>query len=97
VERAITETPGELATQLSANARQMRLPLGERMHQTIEQLKQQIDAMGYEELLRRWRFAKAGDPCFQGEMGTYYQQVIARKRVEVGEAAHTAASKAIGW
>jgi hypothetical protein len=30
-------------------------------------------------------------------MGTYYQQVIARKRVEVGEAAHTAASKAIGW
>ncbi len=54
-----------------------------------------IDGASYEDLLRRWRFAPAGDPMFQGETGTYYQDVMARKRKEVGDAGAVAASKAI--
>lgn len=63
---------------------------------TSEQ-KQWIDAASYEQLLRRWRMAPAGDLMFQGDTGDYYAQVIAKKRAEAGVAAHVAASKAIGW
>lgn len=59
--------------------------------------KQWIDNAGYEELLRRWRFAPGGDPMFQGDTGDYYAQVMKRKRQEVGQEEHVRASKSIGW
>lgn len=63
----------------------------------LENIKKQIDSMNYEQLLKRWRFAPSGDPLFQGEVGEYYQEVMKRKREEVGNAAHVATSKRIGW
>jgi hypothetical protein len=60
-------------------------------------MKQWIDNASYEQLLSKWRNAPSGDPYFQGETGDYYAEVMKRKREEVGNAAHVAASKAIGW
>lgn len=57
-------------------------------------IKQWIDDASYEELLRKWRFALAGDPYFVGEMGVYYSNIMAQKRMNVD---HVAASKRIGW
>lgn len=63
---------------------------------TAEQ-KEWIDNASYEELLRKWRFAPAGDPFFRGEAGKYYTKKLAEKKQEVGQEAHVAASKSIGW
>lgn len=62
-----------------------------------EDQKKAIDAMDYVAMLRRWRTAPAGYPLFQGECGKYYAKVMKEKRIEAGGAAHTAASKRIGW
>lgn len=62
-----------------------------------EEIKAWIDNASYEDLLRKWRFTPTGSPFFQGEMGNYYQVVMARKRQAAGEAEHVRASKAIGW
>lgn len=61
------------------------------------EMREWIDNASYEELLRHWRFALGGDPFFRGEVGNYYADVMARKRVEVGDAEHVRASKSIGW
>ena len=62
-----------------------------------EQMKQWIDTASYEELFRKWRFAPSGDPFFQGEIGNYYAEVMAKMRDEVGQDEHVRISKAIGW
>ena len=62
-----------------------------------EKQKEWIDNASYEDLLRRWRFAPPRDTIFQGESGQYYTVKIEAKRIEVGNAAHVAASKKIGW
>ena len=62
---------------------------------TIEQMKQWVDSTEYEQLLSKWRFAPAGDPFFQGEMGDYYSKKMNEKREEVRPEAHTRASKSI--
>ena len=62
-----------------------------------QQMRDWIDSASYEALLSKWRFAPSGDPFFQGEIGKYYGDVMARKRSEVGDGAHVAASKSIGW
>lgn len=62
-----------------------------------QNMKDWIDNATYEELLRRWRNASAGDPFFQGETGKYYSEVMARKRGETPHAEQVAASKRIGW
>ena len=64
---------------------------------TIEEMKKWIDSASYEELLRKWRFAPAGSPWFQGEIGIYFDEVIRKKRKEIGDEEHTRISKAIGW
>jgi hypothetical protein len=64
---------------------------------TKEEMKHWIDKATYEDLLAKWRFARPGEPFFQGEIGDYYAKVMARKREEVGNEAHVRASKAIGW
>ena len=64
---------------------------------TTEEMKRQVEAMSYEELLRKWRFAPAGDPMFAGEAGQYYLETMNRKRQALEPGQHVAASKAIGW
>lgn len=59
--------------------------------------KETIDNMDYESMLSLWRNAPSGHPMFQGETGDYYSKVMAEKRSSVGNAAHVAASKSIGW
>lgn len=59
--------------------------------------KKWIDETSYEELLRKWRFAPSSDPLFHGEAGMYYQQVLDRKRKEIGVDEHVRISKLIGW
>lgn len=59
--------------------------------------KEWIDTATYEQLLRRWRNARVGDSIFQGDTGEYYSKIMAAKRDQVGQAAHVAASKSIGW
>lgn len=61
-----------------------------------DDMKKWIDSVSYEELLRKWRFAPVGDPFFQGEMGDYYKQKMKKRREQIGDAGHTAASKSIG-
>lgn len=63
-----------------------------------EKRKAHIDSLSYQQLLRRWRFARSGDPWFQGETGGYWGERMAKLRAEPGgQERHIAASKAIGW
>lgn len=60
------------------------------------EMKEWIDNATYEQLLGKWRFAPAGDTFFQGIVGAYYSEVMARKRSENPDE-HVRASKSIGW
>ncbi len=60
------------------------------------QEKAWIDGASYEELLRRWRYAPAGDPMFKGDTGVHYTAVMAEKRA-ADPAGHVRASKSVGW
>lgn len=62
---------------------------------TEELMKEWIDNASYEDLLRRWRNAPAGDPYFQGEMGGYYREVLAKRRSQESDSG-VGASKRIG-
>ena len=64
---------------------------------TDSKMREWIDNASYTQLLARWRFAPAGSPWFQGEIGKYYESTMAKKRREVGESGHVQASKEIGW
>lgn len=57
-------------------------------------VKARIDALDYEELLRRWRTAQMGDVMFQGESGEYWSKRMAELQ---SSADHVGASKRIGW
>ena len=61
-----------------------------------DELKAKIDAMSYEAMLSRWRFAPAGDAMFQGESGQYFSETMGRKR-DADPAGHVSASKSLGW
>ncbi len=54
-----------------------------------------IDSHPYDELLRKWRFAPAGDPWFQGETGDYWKKRMAELRAQGAD--HVGASKRLGW
>lgn len=61
-------------------------------------IKERIDRMTYEEMLREWRFAPAGAPLFQGEVGDYFAARMKELRRQPGGAQrHVQASKNIGW
>lgn len=64
---------------------------------TEKEMKQWIDNASYEGLFYKWRFAKAGDPFFQDEMGIYFQKRFLALRNIVGPEEHTRISKKIGW
>ena len=59
--------------------------------------KKRIDAMTYEQMLRKVRFAPIGDRMFVGETGDYFMRVMAEKKAKLANGEHTAASKSIGW
>ncbi len=59
-----------------------------------QEMKTWIDKADYQSLLEKWRFAPAGSPWFQGEIGQYYSKIMAEKRTQCD---HVSASKAIGW
>jgi hypothetical protein len=59
--------------------------------------KEKIDNASYLQLLSWWRFSTPGSKLFDGETGTYYAKKMSERRAEVGDAAHTAISKIIGW
>ena len=61
-----------------------------------EEGKNDIDAMSYEDLLRTWRFAPAGDPRFNGESGQYWGKRLAELRKKEPDNG-VGASKRIGW
>jgi len=54
--------------------------------------KAEIDAMTQFQMAKLWRFAKAGSPYFQGEVGVYFTKVFQEKGGFTPEI-----SKAIGW
>jgi len=62
---------------------------------SIKSMKEWIDNASYEELLRKWRFAPAGDPFFRSDtkMGAYYSKVMAEKKKHINAAV---ASKRVG-
>lgn len=62
-----------------------------------EKQKNWIDTASYYQLLKQWRFAPAGDPIFQGEVGNYYSEIMSQRKKEVGNENHVATSKSIGW
>jgi len=57
--------------------------------------KADIDAASYEELLEVWRFSPISSPCFQGDIGQHFRDVIAQKRKACPDP--VAVSKRIGW
>lgn len=60
--------------------------------------KKHIDALSYEGLLSHWRNAPTGDPWFQGDTGTYWNERMKELRTQPGgNARHVSASKVIGW
>lgn len=62
-----------------------------------EEMKKWIDDSSYETLLQHWKFAKVGDPFFQGEMGDYYKEIMFLKRNELPHQKRVEASKNVGW
>ena len=64
-----------------------------------DDLKEKIDAMCYETMLSKWRFAPIGDPLFQvGPAFDYFNARMQKLRAQLGgQERHVAASKAIGW
>ena len=58
----------------------------------IEEIKKEIDLMSHEDMAKRWRFSKIGDPIFQGETGDYF---IDRFKILGGFT--PTISKRIGW
>jgi hypothetical protein len=61
-----------------------------------QETKDHIDSLSVCELLRKVRFAPAGDPLMQGEVGAYWLARLAEKRAE-NNAAYVQASKQLGW
>lgn len=59
--------------------------------------KEWIDNANYETLLRRWRFALPDtDKIFQEETGSYFAEVLTKKREQTGDNG-VRASKRVGW
>lgn len=62
------------------------------------EVKAEIDAKSYYDLLQRWRFSPCGDEMFQGESGKYWQLRMKELRsLPGGDEEHVRCSKAIGW
>ena len=60
------------------------------------ELKAEFDKMDFEQLLRLWRFAPAGDERFQGESGDYLAARLSELRRKEPDAG-VSVSKRVGW
>jgi len=60
-------------------------------------MKQWIDNATYEQLLQKWRFAPSGDSFFVGEVGSYYTEVLSKKRNGLSHAEQVSISKRVEW
>ena len=54
--------------------------------------KQQIDKMSQYELCKKWRFAKLGEPLFQGDAGEYFSKKLKEKGGFISDI-----SKSLDW
>ena len=61
-----------------------------------EDLKAEIDKMSIYDLLRRNRFAPAGDEIFEDESGTYFLKRMCELR-DANPAMYSRASRDLGW
>lgn len=59
--------------------------------------KDQIDRMGYEEMLRLWRFEPVGSPVFSGEIGKYFAKRMQEQKQLLSHEDQVQASKNVGW
>jgi len=62
-----------------------------------EKQKERIDSMDFETMLGLWRFAKDGDPMFQGGTGIYFKEEMGRKDHALPPGEHARISKKIAW
>lgn len=59
--------------------------------------KEEIDAMDYKQMLRRWRSAPISDPYFTGDRGRYFSDKFNKLRQETDALEMVRISKEIGW
>lgn len=62
-----------------------------------EEQRRWINNASYLELLRKWRFELSESGYFTGELTLHYENVMDRRKKEIGPGAAVAASKSIGW
>ena len=60
-----------------------------------KEMQARIDAMDYEQLLRKNRFAPLGDPMMMGEVGDYFCKRLGEMRDKHPNPSQV--SKDIGW
>ncbi len=62
-----------------------------------QKIKDEIDNMSYDDMLRRWRFSPVGDIMFAGEEGEYFEETFRERNKKLGDKGHCKASKRVGW
>lgn len=62
-----------------------------------DRLKDQIDAMTYDQLLYERRLPVPGSPMFEGESGRYFAEAMRTAKLELNEGGAAATSKRVGW
>lgn len=63
----------------------------------INSIKQEIDSMSYEHMLKMWRFENLGSIYFVGEIGEYFATNMYQKRAKLSIKEIVEISKRIGW
>lgn len=61
-----------------------------------DSIKNQIDNMDYESMLRLWRNAPSGYYMFQGDTGDYFSDTMAKKRDDLPNGEAVSISKNVG-
>lgn len=59
--------------------------------------KEEIDAMDYKQMLRRWRFAPISDQYFTGDRGGYFTDKFNKLRQDTDPDEMVRISKEVGW
>jgi len=62
-----------------------------------ESTKNIIDVMTYQQMLKLWRFAPSDHKMFQGEVGTYFSEIMKKKSKSLSQDELVQISKNIGW
>lgn len=60
-------------------------------------VKDIIDIMSYENMLRLVRFAPSGNRYFMGDTGEYFSKVMKEKEDKLPDGERVAISKRVGW